>query len=462
MKKHLILFSSIFLFSFLNISAQTAPIAVKQISGGVLNGKAVTLVKPPYPAAARAVYAQGAVNVKVTIDEEGNVIAAEAVSGHPLLQQASVQAAQQSKFKPTMLNGQAVKVTGIIVYNFVAPDRPINWLEVGLDLSTVQNVQSIIFLDLTSIEKAFSPDWISEREQLKRLGEIKQAEVLKVNSPAVPDEKPTVNSTEKQSDGAETRKVLVGRILQSGNMPDPEQVAISQSLIASLQSRLGGDRLNLWRFNTGISLNQALSKLRFPNEPERLDSFRNQIQNAPAEISPELIADLQKILTILERQNPTAEDRREFALIKRIMSVEKTFFTNSSNAERILAGAGIFVGLAGAFAVGYFNPTTVKFFPACPFHALTGLNCPGCGLTRGFHALFQGDVLSALRFNAMLPVYFLFFLYLFVSLALVLIRGRGLEFRVFSPRLIYGFLVLTLVFAVARNLAFYPFNLLAI
>jgi hypothetical protein len=134
----------------------------------------------------------------------------------------------------------------------------------------------------------------------------------------------------------------------------------------------------------------------------------------------------------------------------------------SSNAERLLAGAGLFAGGMGAFAVGYFNPATAGFFPACPFHALTGLNCPGCGLTRGFHALSRGDVLSALQFNALIPFYFLFFLYLFVSLGLILFRGRGVSFRAFSPRIIYGFLALTLIFSVVRNLPFYPFNLLAI
>jgi periplasmic protein TonB len=91
----------------------------KTISGGVVNGKAVNLVKPPYPAAARAVRAAGAVNVQVTIDESGNVISASAVSGHPLLRAAAVQAARSSKFSPTQLSGQPVKVTGVIVYNFV-------------------------------------------------------------------------------------------------------------------------------------------------------------------------------------------------------------------------------------------------------------------------------------------------------------------------------------------------------
>ncbi len=91
----------------------------KVISGGVLNSKANPLVKPEYPAAARAVRASGAVNVQVTIDEQGNVISAEAVSGHPLLRTASVEAAKMSKFPPTLLSGTPVKVTGIIVYNFV-------------------------------------------------------------------------------------------------------------------------------------------------------------------------------------------------------------------------------------------------------------------------------------------------------------------------------------------------------
>ncbi len=90
----------------------------RKISGGVLNGKAIVLAKPEYPAAARAVRASGAVNVQVTIDEAGTVIAASAVSGHPLLRQAAEQAARGSQFAPTLLQGIAVQVTGVIVYNF--------------------------------------------------------------------------------------------------------------------------------------------------------------------------------------------------------------------------------------------------------------------------------------------------------------------------------------------------------
>ena len=90
------------------------------ISGGVLNGKAISLPKPPYPQIARAAHASGTVVVQVLIDENGSVVSAHAVSGHPLLQAVAVQAARQARFSPTKLSGQPVKVTGVIQYNFVA------------------------------------------------------------------------------------------------------------------------------------------------------------------------------------------------------------------------------------------------------------------------------------------------------------------------------------------------------
>ena len=90
------------------------------ISGGVLNGKAISLPKPQYPAIARQAHASGTVVVQVTIDENGGVISAHAVSGHPLLQAVAVQAARGARFSPTKLSGQPVKVTGVITYNFVA------------------------------------------------------------------------------------------------------------------------------------------------------------------------------------------------------------------------------------------------------------------------------------------------------------------------------------------------------
>ena len=88
------------------------------ISGGVLNGKAIRLPQPAYPSAAKAVGAKGPVNVQILVDERGNVTRARATSGHPLLKGSAERAARRAKFSPTQINGAAVKITGIIVYNF--------------------------------------------------------------------------------------------------------------------------------------------------------------------------------------------------------------------------------------------------------------------------------------------------------------------------------------------------------
>lgn len=93
----------------------------KIVSGGVLNSKAISLPEPLYPPIARNAHASGTVTVQVTVDENGNVISARAVSGHPLLQAAAVQAARQAVFSPTTLSGEPVKVTGVLTYNFAMP-----------------------------------------------------------------------------------------------------------------------------------------------------------------------------------------------------------------------------------------------------------------------------------------------------------------------------------------------------
>jgi TonB family protein len=89
------------------------------VSGGVLNGKTISKPQPAYPAIAKAAHASGMVTIQVTVDESGNVVEASAVSGHPLLRAAAVEAARQAKFSPTLLSGKPVKVTGVLIYNFV-------------------------------------------------------------------------------------------------------------------------------------------------------------------------------------------------------------------------------------------------------------------------------------------------------------------------------------------------------
>lgn len=89
------------------------------LSSSLISSKTLSKPAPPYPMIAKETHTQGPVVVQIVIDEHGQVISAKALSGSPLLQAAAVQAAYQARFTPTILGGQAVKVTASITYNFV-------------------------------------------------------------------------------------------------------------------------------------------------------------------------------------------------------------------------------------------------------------------------------------------------------------------------------------------------------
>jgi protein TonB len=91
---------------------------LKPVSGGVLNGTAVSLPPPMYPESAKRLRMSGLVTVEVVVDETGKVISAEATGGPAMLRDVAVQAALKARFSPTKLSGQPVKVSGLINYKF--------------------------------------------------------------------------------------------------------------------------------------------------------------------------------------------------------------------------------------------------------------------------------------------------------------------------------------------------------
>ena len=120
---------------------------------------------------------------------------------------------------------------------------------------------------------------------------------------------------------------------------------------------------------------------------------------------------------------------------------------------------GIILGGAALLAiitVFFFNPSTHGFYPVCQFHRLTGLECPGCGMTRATYALLHGDFLTALHDNAL-------FVFVLATLAVRAVwfglnRWRGKrngEF--FRAWFLWPLLVLALVFTVLRNLPAFAF-----
>ena len=142
------------------------------------------------------------------------------------------------------------------------------------------------------------------------------------------------------------------------------------------------------------------------------------------------------------------------------MTSEQLVQDKPSNSIRLLAIAGIGAIVLGAGIVWYFDPTQTAIFPACPLYKITGFACPGCGLTRGLHALLHGDVLTALDFNALIPLYLLIFGYFSASLLSLAFRGRGIVPLERNLYILWAIIGALIVFGVIRNLPFYPFTVL--
>lgn len=145
-------------------------------------------------------------------------------------------------------------------------------------------------------------------------------------------------------------------------------------------------------------------------------------------------------------------------------AVFRDYFTSRSpagSAERMLAAIGVTGAAVGAFVIQHFNPVTAGFFPKCPFFLITGCYCPGCGTTRGLHALFNGDIAGAAGYNLLMVMTLPILAWLFVSFALVAVRGRALP-RVWIPvPIIWAMFYIVVGFWILRNIPVYPLNLLA-
>jgi hypothetical protein len=134
---------------------------------------------------------------------------------------------------------------------------------------------------------------------------------------------------------------------------------------------------------------------------------------------------------------------------------------SASARERLFAVAFTVSSLAALLYLRLFNPASSGLFPPCPFRAITGLNCPGCGTLRGLHQLLHGHPLAALDLNPLMVMTLPFMAYVFLSYALVALRGRGLP-KVFIPSpLIWVIFWVIISFWVLRNIPVYPFTLLA-
>jgi hypothetical protein len=112
----------------------------------------------------------------------------------------------------------------------------------------------------------------------------------------------------------------------------------------------------------------------------------------------------------------------------------------------------VLAAVAGATAyIGLVDPNEPGHYPTCPFLAVTGYYCPGCGSLRMLHALSHGHVAEAFGRNplafATLPILG----YLWLRWPLTARTGRPLQAKILHPAAIIGFTVVSVVYWVLRN-----------
>lgn len=137
-----LLLCSLLCFVFLTNAQETQPSAPAQeatrsappspdaqaprirIGGNVQAAKIIKRVQPVYPPLARQTRIQGTVRLHVIIAKDGKIKQLEIVSGHPLLQQAALDAVRQWRYQPTLLNGNPVEVDTTIDVIFALNEGP--------------------------------------------------------------------------------------------------------------------------------------------------------------------------------------------------------------------------------------------------------------------------------------------------------------------------------------------------
>lgn len=282
----------------------------KQISGGVLNGRARELPKPVYPPAAAAVGASGAVNVQVLIDTEGHVDSATAVSGHPLLRAAAVEAARNSKFAPTFLSGNPVKVSGIIVYNFVGP---LSFGALGYDLAFAERSGAFApYTNPTMMSSQLPEDWVTEKNALISLENAKPAETPQ-NDP------PKMKSTETNkftvigdtAPGSVNHSAASSSGTAAGRKLTEESVGTIRSLRSDIENRLITDPRSQWHFKLGARLGQLTAEIEDDNKTAiNVGELEQLVGTAPQNVSQQAIARVKELIELYRAARPGPDLRQ--------------------------------------------------------------------------------------------------------------------------------------------------------
>jgi TonB family protein len=258
----------------------------KIVQSGVVNGKALTLAKPEYPAAAKAAGVSGRVDVRVTIDELGNVIYAKAIAGPELLRDSAAAAALRSKFKPATLSNAPVKISGIIVYNFVPPNYEHKVAVMGLGI--VLNLPEILNLD--GEDDFLDADTVAEITQ---------------DLPFLAKELEPLNSVK--------------------NLAEEKRAQVLAEIAAKVEPKLTGPQV--WQFAVGKRIAGAMAEMirSVKNENYRIDEsvLRSELLNLkellkapPADFPPPVLEKLKELAEMAEKENLASESNLKLILSK--------------------------------------------------------------------------------------------------------------------------------------------------
>ncbi len=102
---------------------------------------------------------------------------------------------------------------------------------------------------------------------------------------------------------------------------------------------------------------------------------------------------------------------------------------------------------AGSIVVYAADPETAAWLPKCPFHALTGLDCPTCGSTRALHHILHGEVARGLSYNPLAPVLWL----LAAGVVAAAFMGPGRKVSTLMRWLAGAYITVYLAWGLVRN-----------
>jgi hypothetical protein len=122
--------------------------------------------------------------------------------------------------------------------------------------------------------------------------------------------------------------------------------------------------------------------------------------------------------------------------------------------KRWVIGLAVLVALVLLLLLSLYDPQTTWWFPKCPFHLLTGLECPGCGNQRAVYQLLHGNIGVALYYNAFLFISLPYLVMLIVTSLTPKTRFVKLRRITYHPTVVWCYVGAIIIWWVVRNIWF--------